>query len=84
MKVVVLVPATEPDVNDVVTRVLVMSGGCETVFPTELVIVGLKVTLVELVVAVDDTMITEDVLLVVVDVGGVVLTAPSKVAMEAT
>ena len=68
VKVVVLVPATAPDVNAVVVRVVVISGDWETVLPLELVNVEKvvsEVTLDELVVLVNDITVDEEVVLVV-------------------
>jgi hypothetical protein len=62
-----LVPAVGPEVNIVVVRVLVITVGCETMLPLELVIVEVvsEVMLDELVVLVDDIIVDKDVLLVV-------------------
>ena len=62
---VVLVPATGPDVNVVVIRVLVISGGSETVLPLDLTTVEKAEVLVELVVTVDDSTLDKDVVLVI-------------------
>ena len=67
VNVVMLVPAVGPEVNIVVVRVLVITVGCETMLPLELVIVEVvsEVMLDELVVLVDDIIVDKDVLLVV-------------------
>ena len=59
VNVVVLALATAPVVVVVVTRVLVMSGGCDIVVTLELIIVWAEVVLDELVVVVDASTVDE-------------------------